>query len=269
MKKFGILCLAIVLALGTIGVGYASWSDTIYIGGSVNTGNLCCHYVPPAFTLDDPLDATGAPVVSYDWTCDPVTMGNRHVYGTQEGENDDWKDVGSSTATINGEDDHIVDVVLENVYPCYFTTVTTHIQNCGSIPVKLQEPTLTYPDPYNPEQFITVALPKGEITYIPGEDQYGGISDVLQIIWVDNIGTQIDEPPDEAEDSFHIHVLQAAKPDFTYTFTISRVCIQWDEYSANGAGGQTPPTTLPPTSPPPTSPPPTSPSPTPTRTPPA
>jgi hypothetical protein len=229
MKKIGLLSLALVLALGALGIGYAAWTDNIFISGTVETGSVCCHYVEPAFTLDDPYDELGAPRVSYDRTCDPVTMGNRHVYGTQEGEND-AKDVGSSEATIKAEDDHIVEVVLTNVYPCYFTTITTHIQNCGTIPVRLKEPTLTYPDPYNAGQFVTVALPQGVITYIPGADQYGGISDVLQILWVDNIGYQLHEPPDEAEDSFHIHVLQAAKPDFTYTFTIARECIQWDEY---------------------------------------
>lgn len=40
MRKIGLLCLALVLALGTLGVGYAAWSDTIYIEGTVNTGSV-------------------------------------------------------------------------------------------------------------------------------------------------------------------------------------------------------------------------------------
>ena len=40
MKKIGLLCLALVLALGTLGVGYAMWSDTITITGTVNTGSV-------------------------------------------------------------------------------------------------------------------------------------------------------------------------------------------------------------------------------------
>ncbi len=39
-KKIGLLALALVLALGTLGVGYAAWTDTITIDGSVNTGTL-------------------------------------------------------------------------------------------------------------------------------------------------------------------------------------------------------------------------------------
>jgi hypothetical protein len=38
MKKIGLLILALVLALGTVGVGYAMWSDTVYIDGTVSTG---------------------------------------------------------------------------------------------------------------------------------------------------------------------------------------------------------------------------------------
>ena len=40
MKKIGLLALAIVLALGALGVGYAAWTDTITINGTVNTGTL-------------------------------------------------------------------------------------------------------------------------------------------------------------------------------------------------------------------------------------
>jgi hypothetical protein len=40
MKKIGLFCLALVLALGALGVGYASWTDTIFIDGTVNTGSV-------------------------------------------------------------------------------------------------------------------------------------------------------------------------------------------------------------------------------------
>ena len=37
-QKAGILCLALVLGLGAIGVGYAHWTETLNIQGSVGTG---------------------------------------------------------------------------------------------------------------------------------------------------------------------------------------------------------------------------------------
>jgi len=40
MKKIGLLALALVLALGALGVGYAAWTDTVTIEGTVNTGTV-------------------------------------------------------------------------------------------------------------------------------------------------------------------------------------------------------------------------------------
>jgi predicted ribosomally synthesized peptide with SipW-like signal peptide len=40
MRKVGLIALALVLALGSLGVGYAMWSDTVTINGSVTTGNV-------------------------------------------------------------------------------------------------------------------------------------------------------------------------------------------------------------------------------------
>jgi hypothetical protein len=40
MRKIGLLSLALVLALGALGVGYAHWTDTITIQGTVNTGSV-------------------------------------------------------------------------------------------------------------------------------------------------------------------------------------------------------------------------------------
>lgn len=39
-KKTGLMFLALVIALAGIGVGYASWTDTITIEGTVNTGSV-------------------------------------------------------------------------------------------------------------------------------------------------------------------------------------------------------------------------------------
>jgi len=41
MKKIGLICLAVVLAVGAIGFGYANWSQTLTITEEVNTGDFC------------------------------------------------------------------------------------------------------------------------------------------------------------------------------------------------------------------------------------
>jgi predicted ribosomally synthesized peptide with SipW-like signal peptide len=40
MKKIGLLVMALILALGALGVGYAKWTDTVTINGTVNSGNV-------------------------------------------------------------------------------------------------------------------------------------------------------------------------------------------------------------------------------------
>ncbi len=44
MKKIGLLCLAVILALGTLGVGYSLWSEDLYIEGYIETGELSAEW---------------------------------------------------------------------------------------------------------------------------------------------------------------------------------------------------------------------------------
>lgn len=40
MRKIGLICIALVLALGALGAAYAAWTDTVVINQTVNTGSL-------------------------------------------------------------------------------------------------------------------------------------------------------------------------------------------------------------------------------------
>ena len=124
MKKIGIICLALVLALGTLGVGYAMWDKTLYINGTVNTGEVNLEIL--SASSDD--------------------------VGIDPGKD---KDVGSCTATVDGQ---TVVVTIENGYPCYYTYVHFTAHNNGTVPVKLQAINITAP----PEITVTGSNSIGE-----------------------------------------------------------------------------------------------------------
>lgn len=45
MKKIGLLCLAVVLALGLVGAGFAYWNETLTIEGQADTGEFSVEFV--------------------------------------------------------------------------------------------------------------------------------------------------------------------------------------------------------------------------------
>ena len=99
MKKIGLLCLALVLALGTLGVGYAMWFEDLYIEGTVNTGEL---------------DA--------NWSI--VNFGDSEAAD---------KNVSSVSATMS-PDGLTLYVTVTGGYPCIDYYVNFDVDNTGTIP---------------------------------------------------------------------------------------------------------------------------------------
>ena len=98
MKKVTLLALVLVLCLSGVGVGYAMWSDTLYIDGTVNTGS-----------------------VDVDIQC--VTCSDSEIEG---------KNVSGVTCSSDGT---TLTVIVENAYPCITYTVEFLVTNTGTIPV--------------------------------------------------------------------------------------------------------------------------------------
>jgi hypothetical protein len=116
MKKIGLLLLVVVLALGALGVGYAMWDKTVYIDGTVNTGEV---------------DATFTDAWCSDTGIDPGYD----------------KDVGSCSVIIDPEDNQLLHITINNGYPCYSCYIFYTITNTGTVPVMVQDLWTNNPDP--------------------------------------------------------------------------------------------------------------------------
>jgi hypothetical protein len=219
MKKIALMSVVLVLVLGTLGVAYAMWSDSVTIRGEVSTDNVAIEWVEP-LTSDDPcgsgtLDHTGGPGKDY------VQLD---------------KDV--ACATVTKQDAKHLKVELFNAYPCYCVVIDTHTRNTGSVPVIKEGVKITFPDPYNPGQFLTWDLPDKTWVQIPGPGVLNGVAgiyDVYEIAWGNNSYEQLDPHSwpnvEDEEDSFKIHVLQPAlQSDVTsYNFVLTRSAHNWNE----------------------------------------
>ena len=103
MKKIALISLALVLALGTLGIAGALWSDWLYIDGYVETG-----YIGAEWSLETCYDDEAAD-----------------------------KDVSWISARISG-DTMYIDVW--NAYPSVTYTVIWDIHNTGTIPIHFDSP---------------------------------------------------------------------------------------------------------------------------------
>jgi hypothetical protein len=148
-RKLTAMFATMLIALCLAGLSYAMWSKTLYIDGTVKTGE-----VDVEFLVDPYYEYTGLTYKYYDGSWDKT------------GENDpDWfhgsqgpdygtntlgspvgttarldKDVGKTSYTLvdtdsDGDIDKIV-VTVTNAYPGYVGGITYRIHNCGSIPVR-------------------------------------------------------------------------------------------------------------------------------------
>lgn len=105
MKKIGIISLALVLALGALGVGFAAWSQNLIVSGNITAGSF-----DPQLTSVSVSDNDGAAVNG----------------GTIEVATDPEQT--STSFTVN----------LDNVYPGYVGTVNFTVDNSGtSIPTSI------------------------------------------------------------------------------------------------------------------------------------
>jgi predicted ribosomally synthesized peptide with SipW-like signal peptide len=99
MKKIGFIILAVVLAVGLVGVAFAAWSSTLNVSGTLNTGNLSVVFYNSDVTADTPVGSS--------WC--------------------------SSSEAVNGSGTATLTVVISNAYPDESVTVPFTLWNNGTV----------------------------------------------------------------------------------------------------------------------------------------
>lgn len=133
--KIGAMFLVSIIALAGIGAGYAAWTDTIYIQGTVNTGSVEWHFTEYSGTwvykvpegvpgADDP----DGEIAVRHYTYPAGWNGPLMVNG--------WIPVAHARA-YQGEDDHHAIVEFVNIFPCIDFEADATITYTGSVPGKI------------------------------------------------------------------------------------------------------------------------------------
>lgn len=216
MKKIGLICLALVLALGGLGVGFAMWSETLTITGTVDTGDL---------------DA--------DFQSGSVTF-------VQD------KEVATGSATVNEADDKQLDVLIIDAYPCLSGDIEFTIVNVGDIPAHVTKVEFHAKGDGKYGYELDSADPTGKTILNPTSFVACNLIELEECIWLyfdlDNdcdadlslhlksdpklICTQFDPPAigtSTVNGKINFHIEQGANELDTYYFNIDITVVQWNE----------------------------------------
>lgn len=196
--------MVIMLGLLSTGLAYATWQETLFINGIVETGTLDWE-----FTAASSLDPGPLPISVPDYHCNDGFTGPPYYWMGD-------KDVGYTTVEIT--DPHTVTVTLQNVYPSYFNMITIYAKNTGTIPFIIEKAII--------DSTEITSTPAPVVSLDLNDD---GLADI-EILWKDAPGDQLEPGQDSDEISFWIHVLQDAPEGTTLSLTIEIVAVNWNEY---------------------------------------
>jgi len=129
MKKIGILALTLVIALGALGIGYASWTDSVSITGTVNTGTVGINAVYFSGT-DIYKDLSNDALVAVHWMAD---AGGQVIWtsGSAPASNVLVASAGSTAGKL----DDTIDITFVGAFPTDELTADFVIESVGTVPV--------------------------------------------------------------------------------------------------------------------------------------
>jgi len=227
MKKIGLLCLALVLALGAMGIGYSAWTDTITINGTVQTGKVCLKIEKGTYSEINncPPSVNNFPYpADLNWSGWVKSIGNLSCpmgYKFDSKTCTD-KDVAYITFdTVKDADGNIkaLNITIHNAYPHYLGWITFEVCNCdtSTIPIRLEKPVISQ-SPYLVIEYrdgVGEQLEPGachEVSLYVGVVQHEGYYNGSGV-WI------VDDPAQP---------LTPQNTDLTFTITVTG--IQWDKY---------------------------------------
>jgi predicted ribosomally synthesized peptide with SipW-like signal peptide len=138
MKKTGFLVMALLLALGGLGIGYAAWTDTVTVTGNVTTGTLDLQIKDTSNTLVCKIENAGdlgcgpeCKIVHY-WDSNVVSCGGPIIAYADA----DWAGGTAPPSPLPGDD--VVLIRYWNLFPCVNFTGDFLLHYTGTIPVKVE-----------------------------------------------------------------------------------------------------------------------------------
>jgi len=241
MKKIAYLVLAVVLLLGSMGLAYAKWSDTVHMTANVATDSVqwCFSSVG---TVSDPCNGTFDKTIPFAGTNCQTNLSSITPIAQP-------KDV--ACFAVNPVDCHNMSLVVTNAYPFYYGAFDFVACNQGSVPVNVCSVQIT--DGTN-----TWVICAGRTLAL---DLNGdGACDML-LWWGDSFGNQIDPVSwganyqTCADISVHFAFLENLQqkhsstniPANNFTLGMTMNVTQWNEACSCTASGPTITATVPPT----------------------
>jgi len=255
--KAGVLALVLVLCMAALSVGFAMWSETLNINGTVETGNVAIQFSnckSSDYEVDDPLTTTVNETLdpkvhgTWDWSAnidDPaywIWSGGRFTVDMGK----TLCSIGTDSATGNARG--LLSISMSSGYPGYCSNVGFTIDNMGSVPVAIESIQLTHVSK-------GVNFPTGGIDLVAGEtkyvhfikDPFGTITgyEVHETLQPESefsltlselaIGQTIDQKDGSDDARFGdicFRVEQGASRGASYDFTIEVVACQYNEYES-------------------------------------
>jgi len=139
--RWGIVALAVVVALGSVGVTYANWKGQGYGWGRYKHNNVVCtYYFNDPFTWVVSNDDGVPNSVSPYGVIDPGDNGDDPSEPQSQGTTCARyvKDVASTDAHLKTCDPRHIIVTINNAYPCYYPTIFFGMKNCSCLVAKIE-----------------------------------------------------------------------------------------------------------------------------------